>query len=72
MILVDGAGEDLSGSLSWGFEAGGTIVSGLVLRGGTRLASGRKIVGHLSLEPVEDLGIPVLHAFDKPKGWTFS
>lgn len=72
MILVDGAIEDLSDSLTDALEEEGTIVSGLLLRGVTRLASGRKIVGHLSLEPVEDLGIPVLHAFDKPKGWTFS
>lgn len=72
MILVDGAIEGLSDSLIDALEEEGTIVSGLLLRGVTRLASGRKIVGHLSLEPVEDLGIPVLHAFDKPKGWTFS
>lgn len=72
MILIDGAIEALPQGLSDALEEEGSVVSGLLLRGVTRLASGRKIVGHLSLEPVEDLGIPVLHAFDKPKEWTFS
>jgi protein-L-isoaspartate(D-aspartate) O-methyltransferase len=72
LIVVDGAVESLSQGLVDALEEEGRIVSGLLLRGVTRLAAGRKIVGHLSLEPVEDLGIPVLHAFDQPKGWTFS
>ena len=72
MILIDGAIEALPQGLSDALEEEGSVVSGLLLRGVTRLASGRKIVGHLSLEPVEDLGIPVLHAFDQPKEWTFS
>jgi len=71
LILIDGAIEELSEGLSSALDEEGRIVSGLVLRGVTRLASGRKIVGRLSLTPVEDLGIPVLHAFDQPKGWTF-
>jgi protein-L-isoaspartate(D-aspartate) O-methyltransferase len=38
----------------------------------TRLASGRKVAGKVALQPLEDLGIPVLPAFDAPKGWTFA
>ena len=38
----------------------------------TRLASGRKIVGHLLLEPFEVLGMPVLAEFEQAKEWTFS
>lgn len=72
LILVDGAIEELPSSLSACLAEGGRIVSGLVLRQVTRLASGRKIAGKLSLELVEDLGMPVLSAFNKPKGWTFS
>lgn len=71
LIVIDGAIEALPQGLTDALEEEGRIVSGLLLRNVTRLASGRKIVGHLSLEPVEDLGIPVLHAFDQPKGWTF-
>ncbi|KEO89434.1 protein-L-isoaspartate O-methyltransferase [Erythrobacter longus] len=72
MILIDGAIEALTQGLSDALEEEGTIVSGLLLRGVTRLASGRKVVGHLSLEPVADIGIPLLHAFDQPREWTFS
>lgn len=71
LILVDGAIEELPSSLSACLAEGGRIVSGLVLRQVTRLASGCKIAGKLSLEPVEDLGMPVISAFNKPKGWTF-
>jgi len=72
LIMVDGAIERLPQELSDALEEGGRVVSGLVLRQVTRLASGRRIVGKISLQPVEDLGIPVLHAFDAPKTWTFS
>ncbi|MHA7820644.1 MAG: protein-L-isoaspartate O-methyltransferase family protein [Erythrobacter sp.] len=72
MILIDGAVEQLPDALGGALEENGLIVSGLVLRKVTRLASGRKVAGHISLSPVEDLGIPVLHGFDKPKSWTFS
>jgi len=72
LILVDGAIEQLPDALSGALSENGRIVSGLVLRGVTRLASGGRIAGQVVLEPVEDLGIPILHAFDKPKGWSFS
>lgn len=51
------------------------IVSDVVLRQVTRIASGRKVVGQVigqvSLQAVEDLGISILHDFDTPKKWTF-
>ncbi|MEO0872854.1 MAG: protein-L-isoaspartate O-methyltransferase, partial [Pseudomonadota bacterium] len=72
LILVDGAIEQLPDDVAKCLEEGGRIVSGLVLRSVSRLASGRKIAGHLSLQPVEDLGIPILHAFDAPKKWSFA
>lgn len=71
LILIDGAIEQLPAKFADALEGNGRIVSGLVLRQVTRLASGRKIAGTLALQPVEDLGIPVLNAFDKPKSWTF-
>ena len=71
LILVDGAIEHLPAHLADSIEEGGRIVCGLVLRQVTRIAMGRKISGAVALQPVEDIGIPVLHAFDKPKGWTF-
>jgi len=72
LIVVDGAIEQLPDALAACLAEDGRIVSGLVLRQVTRLATGRKVGGKLVLQPVEDLGIPVLHAFDAPKGWTFA
>ena len=72
LIVVDGAIEQLPDGLAACLAEDGRIVSGLVLRQVTRLAAGRKVGGKVVLQPVEDLGIPVLHAFDAPKGWTFA
>jgi protein-L-isoaspartate(D-aspartate) O-methyltransferase len=72
LIVVDGAIEQLPEALAAQLAEGGRIVTGLVLRQVTRLASGRKVGGNIVLQPVEDLGIPVIHAFDAPKGWTFA
>lgn len=72
LIVIDGAIEQLSDSLTAQLADDGRIVTGLVLRQVTRLATGRKITGRVNLLPVEDLGMPVLHAFDTPKGWSFA
>ena len=72
LILIDGAIERLPDIMKDALAEDGRIVSGLLLRGVTRLASGRKVAGHLALQPVEDIGIPVLPAFNAPKTWTFS
>lgn len=72
LILVDGAIEQLPDALAKALDEDGRIVSGLLLRQVTRLASGRKIVGHVALQPVEDIGIPVLSDFNAPKKWTFT
>jgi protein-L-isoaspartate(D-aspartate) O-methyltransferase len=71
LVLIDGAIEQLPESLAARIAEEGRVVGGLVLRGVTRLASGRKIAGRVAFMPVEDLGMPVLSAFDKPKGWSF-
>ncbi len=72
LVLVDGAIEQLPAGLAACLDDEGRIVAGVLLRQVTRLASGRKIAGNVSLMPVEDQGIPVLHAFDIPTKWTFS
>lgn len=71
LILVDGAIEQLPDSLARRLEENGRIVTGLVLRGVTRLAVGRKIAGSVTMQPLAEIGIPVLHAFDRPKEWSF-
>ena len=72
LVVVDGAIEQLPDGLAAALADNGRIVTGLVLRQVTRLASGRKIAGTVSLQPLEDLGIPVLAAFAAPKRWTFA
>ncbi|AWW73231.1 protein-L-isoaspartate O-methyltransferase [Erythrobacter sp. KY5] len=72
LILIDGAVEAVPEAITDLVEENGLIVSGLLLRKVTRLASGRKVAGQVSLSVVEDLGIPVISAFDRPKSWTFS
>lgn len=72
LIVIDGAVEELPADLEEKLAEDGRIVTGLLLRQVTRLAAGRKIDGRVALRAVEDLGIPVLDAFNKPKGWTFS
>ena len=72
LIVIDGAIEQLPDSLVAQLADEGRVVTGLVLRQVTRLAAGRKVAGKVNLQPVEDLGIPVLHAFDAPKSWTFA
>ncbi len=71
LILVDGAVEQLSPRLEKALEDNGRIVTGLVERGVTRLASGRKIAGKVALQPFAEVGIPVLAMFDRPKEWSF-
>ena len=72
LVVVDGAIEQLPEGLAAALADGGRIVTGLVLRQVTRLATGRRIAGQVNLVAVEDLGIPVLPAFAAPKRWTFA
>jgi protein-L-isoaspartate(D-aspartate) O-methyltransferase len=71
VLLVDGAIEQLPAGLAGELAEGGRIVTGLVERGVTRLAAGRKLGGAVSLLPLAEIGIPVLAEFAAPKGWSF-
>jgi protein-L-isoaspartate(D-aspartate) O-methyltransferase len=72
LIMIDGAVEQVPDALAAQLSDDGRMTSGLVLRQVTRLAAGRKADGRVVLRPIEDLGIPVLRAFDAPKGWSFA
>lgn len=71
LILVDGAVEALPDALTKRLADNGRIITGMVTRGVTRLAAGRKVGGQLSLQALAEIGIPVLNDFDQPKGWSF-
>ena len=71
LVLIDGAIEALPGNLSGALLEQGRVVTGLVLRGVTRLATGSNSGGTVELNPLAELGIPVLGEFAAPKGWSF-
>lgn len=71
LIVVDGAIEALPKPLASQLAESGRIVTGLVVRGVTRLATGRKAAGEVTLLPVAEIGIPVLSEFAAPKRWSF-
>lgn len=71
VVVVDGAIEALPKPLASQLAEGGRIVTGLVERGVTRLAIGRKTAGEVTLLPLAEIGIPVLPEFAAPKRWSF-
>lgn len=71
LLMIDGAIDQLPDALAKRLADNGRVVSGLVVRGLTRLASGRKIAGEVSLIPLAEIGIPVLPEFAVPKSWSF-
>ncbi len=71
LVLVDGAIEHVPAALAKLVAEGGRIVTGLVERGVTRLATGRKAGGSLGLLALAEIGIPRLGAFDRPPSWSF-
>lgn len=71
LLLIDGAVEVLPQALVDALEEGGRVVCGLVERGVTRVATGRKSGGQVELAPQADVGMPVLAEFAAPKRWSF-
>lgn len=71
LIVVDGAAEQLPEALCARLAEDGRVVTGLVQRGVTRLAVGRKASGEVGLLPLAEMGIPVLPEFAAPKRWSF-
>ena len=71
LILVDGAIEHVPANLAKLVDTDGRIVTGLVERGVTRLATGRKSGKSLALLPLAEMGIPRMGEFDKPASWSF-
>lgn len=71
LILIDGAIEELPQAVAALVAPDGRIVTGLVERGVTRLATGRKAAGKIALLPLAEIGIPILPEFAAPKRWSF-
>lgn len=71
LVLIDGAVEQVPGELAALVEPDGRVVTGVVERGVTRLATGRHSGTALALLPLAEMGIPRLTAFDRPARWSF-
>lgn len=71
LLMIDGAIEHLPESLARRLGADARVVTGLMVRGLSRLAIGRKTGGEVALMPLTEMGIPVLPEFAAPKGWSF-
>jgi len=71
LIVIDGAIEQLSSAVAARLADEGRLITGLVERGVTRIAAGRKAAGDVALLPLAEIGIPVLPEFAAPKRWSF-
>jgi protein-L-isoaspartate(D-aspartate) O-methyltransferase len=71
LIVIDGAAEELPAALAALLADEGRLVTGVVERGVTRLALGRKAAGEIALLPLAELGIPLLPEFAAPRRWSF-
>ncbi|GAA0729462.1 protein-L-isoaspartate O-methyltransferase family protein [Sphingomonas japonica] len=71
VIVVDGAVERLPDALVAQVRVGGRIVTGLVDRGVTRLASGERSEHGFGLFDFADMDCVVLPGFETPRGFRF-
>lgn len=71
LILIDGAVEFLPESLLARLADDGRLVTGLVERGVTRLAIGRKAAGAFALTTLGEADFAPLADFVAPKTWSF-
>ncbi len=71
VVLVDGAAEVLPASLAGMVSDEGRVVTGVIERGISRLATGRMADTTIALLPLADMGIPAIPEFAAAKGWSF-
>ena len=71
VLIVDGAVERLPDALIEQVAIGGRVAAGLVDRGVTRLAAGRRTAGGFALQPFADSDCVTLPGFAAPTGFRF-
>lgn len=71
LIIIDGAVEELPGSLLAEIQEGARVVTGVIERGVTRVATGFVRGGKVALRPFADTEIIVLPEFAVPKEFVF-
>lgn len=71
LVLVDGAIEEMPAAIADVLSAQGRLVTGVVERGVTRLALGRKVAGALALTVLAEADFAPLAAFAAKPKWSF-
>ena len=71
LLFIDGAIEQFPDALGKRLADGARVVTGLVERGVTRLATGRKTAGQVAFQSRQDMAIPILEEFARAKEWAF-
>lgn len=71
LAIIDGAVEVLPATVGAALAEGGRIVTGVIERGVSRLAVGRKAAGEVALLALAETGIPALPEFAAPQRWSF-
>ena len=71
LILVDGAIEHVPDAIVAQLGEDGRIATGIVERGVTRLAIGRRAGAGFGLVPFADADVPILPGFSQPAGFRF-
>lgn len=71
LIVIDGAVEALPQAIIDQVKPGGRIATGVVDRGVTRLALGRRTEGGFGMADFMDIEVARLPGFDKPRKFTF-
>ena len=71
LLVIDGAIEEFPDALADRLADDARVVCGIVTRGVTRLARGRKAAGGVSIVPLAEMGIPVLPEFAAARRWSF-
>lgn len=71
LLLIDGAVEQIPDALAQQLRDGGRVVTGLLDRGVTRIASGVRTASGVGLAHIVDSECAVLPGFAKPRGFQF-
>jgi protein-L-isoaspartate(D-aspartate) O-methyltransferase len=71
LVVIDGAVAELPAAIVDQVKIGGRVVSGVIDRGVTRLAAGRRSEGGFGLADFMDIEVAVLPGFEKPRKFTF-
>ena len=71
LLVIEGAVAEVPDALAARLAEGARITTGLIERGVTRLASGRKLGGTVTLLTLAEIGIPLIPEYAPARSWSF-